>query len=73
MYKTWKRDQLVCVTLLRNKTKSWEKDFVYYKHNHILEYLDTIKINSKVKNIVAIKIAKRYYLSDISINIKGVK
>ncbi|MCJ1345134.1 hypothetical protein MMC31_003339 [Peltigera leucophlebia] len=73
MYKTWKEDQLVCVTLSRNETKSRGKDFVYYEHNHTLEYLDTIKVNSKVKNTVATEVAKGYRPSDISKNIKGVK
>ena len=73
MYKTWKADQLVCVTLSRNETKSRGKDFVCYEHNHTLGYLDTIKVNSKLKNTVAKEVAKGYCPSDISRNIKGVK
>lgn len=73
MYKIQKEDQLVCITLLCNETKSWEKDFVYYKHNHTLKYLNIIKVNSKVKNTLATEIAKRYCLGNISKNIKSVK
>lgn len=43
MYKIWKDNQWISVTLLRNKT-SWEKD-VCYKHNHLWEYLNIIKVN----------------------------
>ncbi len=53
--------------------KSWGKDVIYYKYNHLLEYLDTIKVNLKMKNTVAAKVAKRYCPSDINKNIKGVK
>lgn len=63
IYKTWKRDQLICVILLHNKTKFQQKNFVCYKHNHILEYLNTI----------AIEVVKRYCPNDISRNIKDVK
>ena len=56
-----------------NETKSWRKDFVYYKHNHILGYHDIIKVNSKVKNIIATEVAKGYRPSDISRNIISVK
>lgn len=57
---------MVSITLSYNKTKFWGKDFVYYKHNYILEYFDILKINSKLKNTIVIKIAKEYYPSDIS-------
>ena len=72
MYKIWKRDQLISVTLSRNE-KSRGKDVVCYEHNHTLEYLDTIKVNLKVKNAVAAEVAKRYRPSDINRNINGVK
>ena len=70
MYEIWKGDQLILVTLSHNKKKSWGKDFVCYKHNHTLEYLDTIKVNSMVKNTVATEVAKGYRPNDISRNIK---
>lgn len=38
-----------------------------------MEYFDTIKINSKVKNIIFIKVVKRYHPSYISRNIKNMK
>lgn len=38
-------------------------------HNHILKYIDIIKINSKIKNLVEIEVAKRYWPSDINRNI----
>ena len=44
MYKIWKGDQLISVTLSRNE-KSRGKDIVSYEHNHSLEYPDTIKVN----------------------------
>ncbi len=72
MYKIWKGDQLISVTLSRNE-KSRGKDVVCYEHNHSLEYLDTIKVNLKVKNTVAAEVAKGYRPSDINRNIKGVK
>lgn len=50
-----------------------KKKFDYYKYNHTLEYFNTIKINSKVKNTIAIKVIKRYYFGDISINIKNIR
>lgn len=59
--------------MLNNKKNSWEKDFICYKYNYILKYLNIIKVNFKIKNIVATKIVKKYYLSDISKNIKNVK
>ena len=62
MYKIWKGDQLISVTFLRNE-KSRGKDIVCYKHNHTLKYLDTIKVNLKVKNrntllVILIKISR---------------
>lgn len=73
MYKIWKKNQLVCVILLYNKTKSQKKDFFYYKLNYILKYFDTIKINSKKKNTIVIKVTKKYCLSNINRNIKSMK
>lgn len=64
---------MISVTLSLNKRKSWGKDYVCYEHNHTLEYPDTIKVNSKIKNTVATEVAKGYRPSDISRNIKGVK
>ena len=71
MYKIWKDNQLISVTLSCNET-SRGRD-VCYEHNHTLEYLDTIKVNLKVKNTVAIEVAKGYRPSDINRNIKGIK
>lgn len=73
IYKIQKKDQLIYVILLYNKTKSCGKDFVSYKHNHTFRYLNTIKVNSKVKNTIIIEVTKKYYPSDISKNIKDVK
>lgn len=74
MYKVWdEKNQLVSVTLLHNEPKSQGKEDVCYMHNHILEYLDIIKVTSKVKNTVGTKVAKGYQPSDINRNIKGVK
>lgn len=70
--KIYKGDQFISVTLSRNE-KSRGKDVVCYKHNHSLEYLDTIKANLKVKTTVAAEVAKGYRPSDINRNIKGVK
>ena len=41
--------------------------------NHILEYLDIIKVNSKMKNTVGTEVAKGYRPCNINRNIKGVK
>ncbi len=74
MYKVWdKKNQLVSVTLSNNKLKSRGKEDVCYTHNHTLEYLDIIKVNSKVKNTVRTEVAKGDWPSDINSNIKGVK
>lgn len=73
MSKTWKEDQLVYVTLSRNEIKFKKKDFIYSKYNYTLEYLNTIKVNFKVKNILSTKVAKRYHPNNISTNIKSVK
>lgn len=84
MYKVWaEKNQLVSVTLSRNKLKFCEKDKIYYTvvsiklsglpHNYTLEYLDIIKVNSKVKNTIRIEVAKKYWFSDINANIKKVK
>ncbi len=51
MYKIWKQNQLMSFTLLCSEI-SLGKD-VCYKHSHTLEYVDTIKINHKVKNTMA--------------------
>lgn len=64
---------MVCITLSRSETKSRGTNFVCYEHNHTLGYLDTIKVNSKVKNTVATEVAKGFRPSDISRNIKGEK
>lgn len=72
MYKIWKGNQLISVTLSRNE-KSQGKDIICYKHNYTLEYFDTIKVNLKMKNTVAAEVVKRYRLGDINRNIKGIK
>lgn len=64
---------MILVILSHNITKLHGKFFVYYKHYYTLEYLDTIKIDSKVKNMVTIEVAKKYYLNNISKNMKDVK
>lgn len=58
--------------MLYNKTKFLEKDFICYKHNHTLSYLNIMKVHSNVNNTVVIKIDKRYYLGNINKNIKNV-
>lgn len=73
MYKTQNENQLVSIILSYNKTKSWEKDFIYYNYNHILKYFNTIKVNLKVENTMVTKIVKRYSSSNISRNIKNMK
>lgn len=72
MYKIWKGNQLISVILSRNK-KFWGKDVIYYKHTHLLKYLDIIKVNLKIKNIVTAKVVERYHLNNINRNIKSVK
>ena len=42
-------------------------------YNHIFRYFDIIKINSKVKNIIATEVAKGYCLSNISKIVKNIK
>lgn len=42
-------------------------------YNPILKYLNIIKINSKVKNFIKTKIAKKYQPNNININIKEIK
>ena len=74
MYKLFdEKNQLVSVQLVRNELKSRGKEEICYTHNHTLEYLDIIKINSKVKNTVGTEVAKGYRPSDINRNIQGVK
>lgn len=46
------KNQLVLIQLVRNDLKSFGKEEIYYIYNHILEYLDIIKVNSKVKNTI---------------------
>ncbi len=46
------------------------KEDVCYIQNYTLKYLDIIKINFKVKNIVETEIAKKHRLSDINKNMK---
>ena len=58
-YKLWnEKNQLVSVELSRNELRSCGKEGVCYTHNHTLEYLDIIKVNSKVKNTVETEAAK---------------
>lgn len=64
-----KKNQLVLVELVHNKLKSRGKKEIYYTHNHILEYVDIIKINSKIKNTVGTEFTKGYWSSDINRNI----
>lgn len=63
------KNQLVLVDLVRNQLKSYGKEEIYYTHNHILEYIDIIKVNFKVKNTVRTEVAKKYWLGDIKKNI----
>ena len=74
MYKVWdEKKQLVSVTLSRNELKFCGKDDVCYTHNHdddvfiklpglphnhTLEYLDIIKVNSKVKILLEQRLLK---------------
>lgn len=60
------------INLLYNK-KSWEKNIIYYKYNHLLEQFNIIKVNLKVKNILAAEMAKICCYSNINRNIKDVK
>ena len=74
IYKLWnEKNQLVSVELSRNELKSRGKEEVCYTHNHTLEYLNIIKVNSKLKNSVGTEVAKGYRPSDINRNIKEVK
>lgn len=50
-----KKNQLIYIILLYNKIKFQKKDFIDYKHNYILEYLNTIKFYSKIINIITTK------------------
>lgn len=53
MYKLFDEKKLVgLVELVGNELKSCKKVEISYTHNHILEYFDIIKVNSKVKNTV---------------------
>ena len=74
MYKLFnEKNQLVLVQLVRNELKSCRKKEIYYTHNHTLEYLDIIKVNSKVKNTIGTEVAKGYWSSNINKNIQEVK
>ena len=64
---------MVSIELTYNKLKSHKKERICYIYNYILKYLDIIKINSKIKNIIETKVAKKYWFSDINKNIKRVK
>lgn len=72
MYKMLKGDQLIFIALLHTK-KSWDKNVVCYKYNHLLEYFDIIKIYLKMKNTVIAEVTKVYYPSNINKNIRGMK
>ena len=74
IFKLWnEKNQLVSIKLLYNKIKSCRKKEVYYMHNHKLEYLNIIKVNSKLKNPIKIEVAKAYQPIDINKNSKRVK
>ncbi len=73
MVEACKKNQLVLVQLVCNKSKSYGKEEIYYIYNYILEYLNIIQINSKVKNTIGIKVAKGYRPSDINKNILEIK
>ena len=42
-------------------------------YNYILEYLNIIKVNSKMKNTIRLEVTKGYWPSNINKNIKGIK
>ena len=61
IYMLWnEKNQLVSVELSCNKLKSYGKEEICYTYNYTLEYLDIIKVNSKIKNIVEIEIIQGY-------------
>lgn len=64
---------MVTIELSHNELKSREKEKICYIYNHILEYLNIIKVNFKVKNTIGTKFAKKYWPNDINKNIKKVK
>lgn len=41
----------------------WKKDIACYKHNHLLKYLDIIKVNLNMKNTIAAEIWWRNHIT----------
>lgn len=64
---------MLLVEFLYNKLKFCKKKKVCYTNNYILVYLNIIKVNSKIKNSVGIKVTKEYWPSNIIKNFKKVK
>ena len=66
-------NELLTVTLSRHVNKKLDDSVNQLQHNHILEVVDNIKINSAIRLTAGKEVAKGYTPGDVNRNMQGVR